>query len=90
MSDAYEKDITRSLGSARELILLGARADADIDYRDKRINELRAKVALLEKVVECAIDRDRRGGDPSQSGDAFGAAMNLRQALRAAGYEVGV
>jgi hypothetical protein len=84
MSEIYEKDITQALGSARDLILLGVRADADIDYRDKRITELRAKIALLEKACEAAawfydnlkypIRRDYK----------------LEAALRAAGYGEGV
>jgi hypothetical protein len=32
MSNDYEKDITEALGDNRHLILLGCRADADIDH----------------------------------------------------------
>ena len=49
MSDTYEKDITENLGDDRNLILLGVRADADIDHRDKRIAELK-KELKAEKV----------------------------------------
>ena len=44
MSNAYEKEITANLGNSRNLILLGCRADADIDYHLSRISTLEAQL----------------------------------------------
>lgn len=52
MSDTYEKDIIENLGDARNLILLGVRADADIDYRDKKIKRLLKRSPDRNKVIE--------------------------------------
>jgi hypothetical protein len=41
METVYEKDITENLGSPRNLILLGVRADADIEYLNKENKLLR-------------------------------------------------
>ena len=58
MSNAYEKDIGGNLNSRRNLVLLGVRADADIDYRDQKIAKLTAErdklLTLISDVVEDA------------------------------------
>jgi len=56
MSDHYEKDITKNLYSHRNLILLGVRADADIDSLRKRIAELEEEVA--ERIESIQFERD--------------------------------
>lgn len=48
MNATYEKDITENLGDYRNLILLGARADADIKYlNDKEIEFLKSEIGEL-------------------------------------------
>jgi len=41
MQATYEKDITENLGDNRNLILLGVRADADINYLKEEIEKLK-------------------------------------------------
>ena len=51
MSNAYEKEITSNLGNRRNLILLGCRADADIDYRNDKIASLEAQVKTQDAII---------------------------------------
>lgn len=61
MSEAYEKDITERT-SDRNLILLGCRADADIDYRDKKLKTKDATIKELRDALnEAADDMGKRG-----------------------------
>ena len=41
MNSTYEKDITDNLGNHRNLILLVARADADIQHLNKAIEKIK-------------------------------------------------
>jgi len=47
MSNAYEKEITKNIVNDRNLILLGCRADADIDYLKERIKALELDLGLM-------------------------------------------
>ena len=63
MDDAYERDISDIVykevddNTERYLVLLGVRADADIDYRDKRIKKLQAENERLRVALEFLLDR---------------------------------
>jgi len=51
MADDYEKDITENLGDNRNLILLGVRADADIDHLAKEKIQLLSENRLLREIM---------------------------------------
>ena len=51
MSDTYEKDVTERTPD-RNLILLGCRADADIDYRDKKLGLRDKRIIELENALK--------------------------------------
>ena len=45
MKSSYEQEITENISNDRNLVLLGVRADADIEHLNKRIAELERDAA---------------------------------------------
>ena len=76
MSNAYEKEITRNLGNNRNLILLGCRADADID-------NLTAQVAELKRAKTHGAGTETQKSISQWATETFGeAGSNMRVATR--------
>jgi len=88
MKKTYEKEIAESINDADNLVLLGARADADIAYLTKRIVDLERDATRYRFLR----DEDNWGEDSGSdcwevlgesSADSFDAVVDSRIAKNA-------